>query len=141
MRAALHLPPSAKLVRRPALKRRDGWREQLLHVDEVRIRHRSLGRLNGIVVRVPCGCTITRAASGEVEDLTLAPHPHPGPAELLRSLRPWIRMGAIHPTRGIRAAPREFFRERTPFRLTADGLLERVYFDGSASAPGSGPRF
>jgi hypothetical protein len=38
-------------------------------------------------------------------------------------------MAAIHPTRGVRAPSREFFRERKPFRLTAEGLLERVYFD------------
>ena len=130
MRAALHLPPSAKLVRRAApLRSREGWREQLSHVHEFPIRHRSLGRLNGIIVRVPCGCTLIRGGSGEVVDLTLAPHPHPGPTELLRTIRPWIRMDAIHPTRGARAPSREFFRERKPFRLTAEGLLERVYFD------------
>ncbi len=129
MRAALHLPPGATLVRRSPMKRRDGWREQYFHVDEFVIRNRNLGALDGIIVRVPCGCTIVRGASGEVENLTLAPHPHPGPAELLRSLRPWIRMGAIHPTRGVRAKSRELFRERKPFRLTAEGLLTRVYFD------------
>ena len=130
MRAALHLPPSAKLARRAApLRSREGWREQLSHVHEFPIRHRSLGRLNGIIVRVPCGCTLIRGGSGEVVDLTLAPHPHPGPTELLRTIRPWIRMDAIHPTRGARAPSREFFRERKPFRLTAEGLLERVYFD------------
>jgi len=134
MRAALHLAPSARLARHSTpLRRRDGWREQLLHVDEYRIRHRSLGDLDGIIVRIPCGCTITRGSSGGVEDLTLAPHPHPGPAEVLRSLRPWIRLRAIHPTRGVRASPRELFRGRTPFRLTAEGLLTRVYFDGAGT--------
>ncbi len=130
MRAALHLPPSAKLLRRTEpIRRRDGWREQLLHVDELQIRHRSLGPLSGIIVRIPCGCTITRGESGAVEDMTLAPHPHPGTAEILRSLRPWIRMGAIHPRKGIRSATRELFRGGFPFRLTAEGLLTRVYFD------------
>ncbi|HMI30227.1 MAG TPA: hypothetical protein VK527_00695 [Candidatus Limnocylindrales bacterium] len=134
MRAALHLPPSAKLVRKSSpLATRDGWREQLLHVDEYRIRHRSLGDFDDILVRIPCGCTITRAVSGEVDDMTLAPHPHPSPAEVLRSLRPWIRLDAIHPERGLKSSTREFFRERKPFRLTAEGLLTRVYFDGTAS--------
>jgi len=130
IRAALHLPASAKLARHSTpLRSREGSREQLLHVHEFPIRHRSLGAFSGIIIRVPCGCTLTRAGSGEVLDLTLAPHPHPGPAELLRSIRPWIRMGAIHPVRGVRAPSRELFRERKPFRLTAEGLLERVYFD------------
>jgi hypothetical protein len=134
MKAALHLPPSAKLARKSApLKTRAGWREQLLHVDEYKIRHRSLGHFDGIIVRIPCGCTITRATSGEVDGMTLAPHPHPGPAEVLRSLRPWIRLEAIHPERGLKASAREFFRERKPFRLTAEGLLTRVYFDGTPS--------
>jgi hypothetical protein len=134
MRAALHLPPSAKLARRSApLKTREGWREQLLHVDEYKIRHRSLGDFDGITVRIPCGCTITRATSGEVDGMTLAPHPHPGPAVVLRSLRPWIRLEAIHPEWGLKASAREFFRERTPFRLTAEGLLTRVYFDRGPS--------
>lgn len=130
MRAALHLPPSARLERRAApLRKRTGWREQLFHVDEFRLTHPSLGAFDGIIVRVPCGCTLTRGLSGEIEDLTLAPHPHPRPAELLRSIRPWIRLEAIHAARGRRAPAREFFRERKPFRLTAEGLLERVYFD------------
>jgi len=130
LRAALRLPASAKLARRAApLRSTEGWREQLFHVDEFRVRHRSLGRMSGIIVRVPCGCTLTRAGSGEVQDLTLAPHPHPGPAELLRTVRPWIRLDAIHPARGHRSPSREFFRERKPFRLTKEGLLERVYFD------------
>ncbi len=130
MRAALHLPAGAKLTLRSGpLGKRDGRREQYSHVDEYMIRSRALGAFDGITVRVPCGCTIVRGTSGEIEHLTLATHPHPGPADLLRSLRPWIRMGAIHPTRGVRAQPRELFRERKPFRLTAEGLLTRVYFD------------
>jgi len=130
MRAALNLPPQAKLVRRAApLRTRHGWREQYFHVDEYVVRNKTLGPFDGITVRIPCGCTIVRAPSGGVEHVSLAPHPHPGPADVLRALRPWIRMGAIHPERGIRAAPREFFRARKPFRLTAEGLLTRVYFD------------
>jgi len=130
MRAALNLPRGAKLLRRSApLRTRHGWREQYFHVDEYRVRNKTLGAFDGITVRIPCGCTIVRAPSGGVEHLTLAPHPHPGPADVLRSLRPWIRMGAIHPDRGVRATAREFFRERKPFRLTAEGLLTRVYFD------------
>ncbi len=130
LRAALHLPPGARLERRSGpLARGAGWREQLVHIHELRVRQRSLGALSGIIVRIPCGCTITRGASGGVENLSLAPHPHPSQAEVARTLRPWIRLRAIHPDRGLRAAPREFFRGRTPFRLTADGLLTRVYFD------------
>lgn len=130
MRAALHLPAGAKLtLRHGPLGKRDGWREQYSHVDEYVVRSKTLGRFSGITVRVPCGCTIVRGGSGEIQHLTLATHPHPGPADLLRSLRPWIRMDAIHPTRGVRAKARELFRERKPFRLTAEGLLTRVYFD------------
>ena len=80
-------------------------------------------------MRIPCGCTITRGPSGEVENLTLAPHPYPSTAEVVRTLKPWIRLRAIHAGRGLRSSPREFFRQRTPFRLTAEGLLTRVYFD------------
>ncbi len=130
MRAALNLPPKAKLERHAApLQTRHGWREQYFHVDEYVVRNKTLGLFDGITVRIPCGCTIVRAPSGGIEHLSLAPHPHPGPADVLRWLRPWIRMGAIHPDRGVKAAPREFFRERKPFRLTAEGLLTRVYFD------------
>ena len=130
MRAALHLPPGARLEKRSGpLARGGGWREQFIHIHELRIRHRSLGALSGIIVRIPCGCTIMRGPSGAVENLTLAPHPYPSTAEVVRTLRPWIRLRAIHAGRGLRAAPREFFRERTPFRLTAEGLLTRVYFD------------
>jgi hypothetical protein len=130
MRAALNLPPKAKLARHfSPLQTRHGWREQYFHVDEYVVRNKTLGPFDGIIVRIPCGCTIVRAPSGGIENVALAPHPHPGPADVLRSLRPWIRMGAIHPDRGVKAAPREFFRERKPFRLTAEGLLTRVYFD------------
>lgn len=130
IRAALRLPAGAKLARRATpLRRREGSREQLLHIDEIPVRHRSLGKLSGLIVRVPCGCTLTRGVSGEILDLSLAPHPHPEPRDLLRSIRVWVRLRAIDPTRGSRSAPREFFLERKPFRLTAEGLLERVYFD------------
>jgi len=138
MRAALHLPPGAKLARHASpLRTRHGWREQYFHVDEYVIRNRKLGAFDGIVVRVPCGCTIVRGPSGDVAHLTLAPHPHPTRAELLRSLRPWIRQDAIHPVRGERGGSRTFFRARKPFRLTAEGLLTRVYFDsGYTVSPG-----
>jgi len=130
MRAALHLPPGAKLARHSApLRTRHGWREQYFHVDEYVLRSPRLGAFSGIIVRVPCGCTIERAPSGDVADMTLAPHPHPAAADLVRSLRPWILLDAIHPERGTRAGARELFRERKPFRLTAEGLLTRVYFD------------
>ncbi len=130
LRAALHLSPGAKLERHSTrLPRHDGWREQLLHVHHYKIQNRSLGALSGITVRIPCGCTIMRGASGDVEHLTLAPHGDPSPAQVLRIIRPWIRLGAIHTKRGLRASPRELFLERKPFRLTAEGLLTRVYFD------------
>ena len=133
MRAALHLPPGAKLARRSGtLRTRHGWREQYSHVDEYVLRGKGLGTLDGITVRVPCGCTIVRGPSGDVSNLTLAPHPHPNSTDLIRSLRPWIRLHAIHPVRGARGKAREFFREKKPFRLTAEGLLTRVYFDSGS---------
>src|SRR5678809_28062 len=71
MKAALHLPPKAKLVSRAApLRTRHGWREQYLHVDEYVLRSKRLGDLDGIVVRIPCGCTIVRAPSGEAVSYT-----------------------------------------------------------------------
>ena len=130
LRAALRLGPGAKLERRlTPLPRREGVREQLLHMHHYTVRSKALGALSGITVRVPCGCTLTRGPSGEIENLTLAPHPDPTPAEVVRTLRPWIKRGAIHPKRGLRATPRELFLEKKPFRLTKEGLLERVYFD------------
>ena len=117
------------MARPSASARREGVREQLLHMHHYTVRSKALGALSGITVRVPCGCTLTRGPSGEIENLTLAPHPDPTPAEVVRTLRPWIKRGAIHPKRGLRATPRELFLEKKPFRLTKEGLLERVYFD------------
>ena len=130
LRAALNLSPTARLERRlTPLPRREGLREQLLHVHRYTVRSKALGSLSGITVLVPCGCTLTRGPSGEIENLTLAPHPDPTPAEVLRIVRPWVKRRAIHPKRGLRASPRELFLEKKPFRLTKEGLLERVYFD------------
>ena len=134
LRAALRLDPGAKLERRlTPLPRREGVREQLLHAHHYTVRSKALGALSGITVRVPCGCTLTRGPSGEIESLTLAPHPDPTPAEVLRIVRPWVKRGAIHPKRGLRASARELFLEKKPFRLTKEGLLERVYFDWHGS--------
>jgi len=130
LRAALRLGPGAKLERRlTPLPRREGMREQLLHMHHYTVRSKALGALSGITVRVPCGCTLTRGPSGEIENLTLAPHGDPTPAEVLRMVRPWVKRGAIHPRRGLRTSARELFLEKKPFRLTKEGLLERVYFD------------
>ncbi len=130
LRAALGLSAGEKLARTGGPSRtRTGFREQLIHTMEVCVRHPSLGRLSGIVVRVPCGCTLTRNAGGDVEGVALAPRRARGAADFARMLLPWVRMDAIDPHRGSRAEARERFRERKPFRLTASGLLKRVYFD------------
>src|SRR5258706_270519 len=130
LRAALRLGPGAKLERRlTPLPRREGLREQLLHMHHYTVRSKALGALSGITVRVPCGCTLTRGPSGEIENLTLAPHPDPTPAEVLRIVRAWVTRGAIHPKRGLRASTRALFLQKKPFRLTKEGLLERVHFD------------
>ncbi len=129
LRAALRLRPTSKLERRVTPLRREGSREQLLHVHHYTAKSGALGAWSGITVRVPCGCTLTRGPSGEIESLTLAPHPDPTPAEVVRIVRPWVERHAIHPRRGLRASPRELFLEKKPFRLTKEGLLERVYFD------------
>jgi hypothetical protein len=107
-------------------------REQLIHRDSLVVRHRSLGRLSGVIVRVQCGCTLTRGPAGDVEGGSLAPHPHPTVAELARKLRCWIALDGIEPRPGRRAAPRtstDLFRDRKPFRVGRSGVLERVYFD------------
>jgi len=130
LRAALGLSSGQKLARIGCpLRTRTGFREQLTHTEEVCVRHSSLGRLSGIVVRVPCGCTLMRNAGGDVEGVALAPRPARTTDDVARMLLPWIRMGAIDPHRGSRAETRERFLERMPFRLTASGFLARVYFD------------
>jgi len=129
LRAALGIPAGAKLARGGALRTRAGHREQLVHTEEICVRHPSLGRFSGLTVRIPCGCTLTRNPQGEVEGLALAPRPRRGAREWARLIRPWIRMNAIDPARGSRSGSRAHFLERTPFRLTETGRLERVYFD------------
>jgi len=130
LRAALGLSAGQKLARVGyPLRTRTGFREQLTHVEEVCVRHSSLGALSGIVVRVPCGCTLMRNAGGDLEGVALAPRAGRSPADLARMLLPWVRLGAIDPHRGSRAGTRERFLERKPFRLSASGFLTRVYFD------------
>jgi hypothetical protein len=80
-------------------------------------------------VRVICGCTLTRARSGEVEGATIAPHPHPTESELARQLRCWIAFDAIETGREALRTSRQHFGKRKPFRVTRDGTLERVYFE------------
>jgi hypothetical protein len=104
-----------------------GSREQLIHRSSVTVRDRSLGSWSGIVVPVVCGCTLTREPGGEVEGASLRAHPHPEAAEIAAWLKPWIRRGAIR--RGDSAGAVEHFRARQPFRVTAGGVLERVFFD------------
>ena len=130
LRAALRIPPGAPL-RRTALPARKGAgaREQFIHRDFVVVRHRSLGKLSGVAVRVPCGCTVVRGPSGEVERMALAPHPHPTAAELLPHLRRWVAMDAIQAKGAGSSSSRVLYRERKPFRVTSAGILERAYFD------------
>jgi len=130
LRAALHIPPGAPL-RRTALPARTGAgaREQFIHRDYVVVRHRSLGRLSGVAVRVPCGCTVVRGPGGDVERMALAPHPHPTAGELLPHLRRWIALDAIQAKGSGSRSSRALYRERKPFRVTPAGILERAYFD------------
>jgi len=130
LRAALHIPPGAPL-HRTALPARtgSGTREQFIHRDYVVVRHRSLGNLSGVAVRVPCGCTVVRGPGGDVERMALAPHPHPTAAELLPHLRRWIALDAIQANAAASRSSRALYRDRTPFRVTAAGILERAYFD------------
>ena len=88
LRAALHVPPGAR-IERTSLPARvgGGVREQFIHRDAIEVRDRSLGRLSGVTVRIHCGCTLTRGPSGDVEGASLAPHPHPSPAEVARQLK------------------------------------------------------
>ncbi len=133
LRAALGVARGARLERTSLPARVGGGiREQFIHRDSLVVRHRSLGRLSGVVVRIQCGCTLTRGPSGDVEGASLAPHPHPTPAEVARQLKRWMAMDAIELPGGRRAAPRssrELFRARKPFRVSRSRVLERVYFD------------
>ena len=111
LRAALHVSPGAR-IERTSLPARvgGGVREQYIHRDSIQVRDRSLGRLSGVTVRIHCGCTLTRGPSGDVEGASLAPHPHPSPAEVTRQLKRWMAMDAIEiPGRGAPAKqPRPF---------------------------------
>src|SRR6267142_2227639 len=127
---ALWIPRGARLERTTLPARVGGGvREQFIHRDSITVRHPSLGRFSGVVVRVLCGCTFTRDPAGNIEGGTLAPHPPPTSTELARHLRRWIAMDAIEPKgRGPRTS-RELFRARKPFRVGRSRMIERVYFD------------
>jgi hypothetical protein len=130
LRAALRIPPGASLHRSTLPARTGaGVREQFIHRDFVVVRHRSLGRLSGVAVRVPCGCTLVRGPGGEVERMALLPHPHPSAAELLPHLRRWIALDAIQEKGAGSRSSRALYLERKPFRVTASGVLERAYID------------
>ncbi|MGH7681253.1 MAG: hypothetical protein ACRENN_04625 [Candidatus Eiseniibacteriota bacterium] len=132
LRAALRVSPGAR-IERTSLPARigGGIREQFIHRDAIEVRDRSLGRLSGVVVRIHCGCTLTRGPSGDVEGASLAPHPHPTPAQVARQLKRWLALDAIEiPGRGAPAhSSRDLFRDRKPFRVTSARRLERVYLD------------
>lgn len=106
-----------------------GEREQFIHRDWVKVTRPSLGRRGGVWVRVICGCTLTRGPSGDVDGATVRPHPHPTERDLARQLRCWIAFDAIETGRATLRTSRQHFRERKPFRVTKDGVLERVYFE------------
>jgi hypothetical protein len=131
LRASLGLPAGARLSRKTLPARVGGGvREQLSHEEWVEVRHPALGtrgRPGKALIRITCGCTIVRDPAGDVEGATIAPRPHPTPAELARRIRPWIAMDAIE--RGGRRDVRDLFRERKPFRVARSGVLDRVYFD------------
>jgi hypothetical protein len=130
IRAALGVPRGARLERTTWPARVGGGvREQFMHRDSISVRHPSLGRFSGVVVRILCGCTLTRDPAGNVEGVALAPHPHPTSAEIARHLRRWIAMDAIEPKRGGPRTSRELFRARKPFRVGRSRMIERVYFD------------
>lgn len=133
LRAALQVPRNARLERTSLPARVGGGvREQFIHRDAIVVRHPSLGRLSGVVVRVQCGCTLTRGPSGDVDGASIAPHPHPTAMQVARQLRRWIAMDAISAPPGrhtARLTSRELFRERKPFRVGRSRVLDRVYFD------------
>jgi len=128
IRASLGLHRGARLERREwSVRVGGGTREQLIHRTRVRVRDRSLGALNGVVVPIVCGCTLTREPGGRVEGASLRPHPHPESPEIAAWLKTWIARDAIR--RGEAATTVEHFRARQPFRVTTAGVLERVFFD------------
>ena len=131
LRAALGVPRGARLKRRTLPARVGGQvREQFVYEESVVVRNARLGRWSGVVVRVQCGCTLTRDPSGDVEGASLAPLRHASATELARKLRCWIRLDAIHDARRGAARPvRQLFRDRKPFRVGRAGVLERIYFD------------
>ena len=130
IRAALGVPRGARLDRTTLPARIGGGvREQFMHRDSIAVRHPSLGRFSGVIVRVLCGCTLTRDPQGNVEGAALAPHPHPTSTELARHLRRWIAMDAIEPRHGGLRTSRELFRARKPFRVGRARMIDRVYFD------------
>jgi hypothetical protein len=104
-------------------------REQFIHRDWIRVHHPALRRPGGVLVRVLCGCTLTRGPSGDVEGATIAPHPHPTTAEMTRRVRRWLALGAIDVAKDGARTSRTHFRKRTPFRVGRGGVLERVYFE------------
>ena len=127
IRAALALPPGARLARTAWRRRTGGAREQLTHRTTVSVPLRERGRVRPVQVTIVCGCTLTRDPAGEVEGMSLRPHRHPTPAEASRWLRPWVKRGEI--ARGRARPAAEHFRDGTPFRVGPSGVLERVYFD------------
>jgi len=130
MNAALGLPGHTRLKRTTLPGRLgSGVREQFVHRDWIRVRHPALRRRDGVLVRVLCGCTLTRGPSGDVEQATIAPHPHPTAAEMTRRVRRWLALGAIDVGRNGAQTSRAHFRARTPFRVGRGGVLERVYFE------------
>lgn len=133
LRAALGVPRGARLERMELPARVGGGiREQFVHRDSIRVRHPSLGRLSGVVVRIQCGCTLSRDPAGSVVGASLAPHPHPTLAAIARQLRRWIALDAIHVGRVRGIAPgssRKLFLARKPFCVGRSGVLERVYLD------------
>ena len=130
LRAVLGVHGRARLERTTLPGRGgEGPREQFVHRDWVKVTRPSLGRRGGVWVRVICGCTLTRARSGDVEGATIAPHPHPTEGDLARQLRCWIAFDAIETGRDALRTSRQHFGKRKPFRVTRDGVLERVYFE------------
>ena len=130
MNAALGLPGYVRLKRTTLPGRLgSGVREQFIHRDWIRVRHPAFRRRDGVLVRVLCGCTLTRGPSGDVEQATIAPHPHPTSAEMTRRVRRWLALGAIDLGRDGALTSRAHFKARTPFRVGRGGVLERVYFE------------
>lgn len=130
LNAALGLPRRTRLKRTSMPGRLgSGAREQFIHRDWIRVRHPALRRPGGVLVRVLCGCTLTRGPSGDVEQATIAPHPHPTATEMTRRVRRWLALGAIDIGRDGLRTTKAHFKARTPFRVGRGGVLERVYFE------------